>query len=381
MKTLINNAFVYSSETETFRKGSLLFSDRIIDVGEVRGDADTVIDADEALLVPGFVDVHTHGRAGYDFTDADEENLKKMAESYLSVGTTSLFPTLASAEYAQLLTMSDKINALKGNTSGAEFLGIHLEGRYLNPNKRGAHAKSLLAPFDEQELEELVFRMRTPCHISSALELNGGMLFAKKARSLGATLGLAHTEADYETAMTAYRDHSVSFTHLFNAMPSLGHRESGAVAAGLTSGAYCELICDGLHIAPEMIKLAYRCLGNRRLSLITDSMMASGCDDGEYFIAGNPCTVKNGKALTHEGKLAGSTLDMKTALENLMRFCDIPLETALRCATLTPAEQVGVDKEVGSINIGKRSDLLLIRNVGGSIKIEKTFVGGKRYDL
>jgi len=359
VKTLINNAFVYSSETETFRKGSLLFSDRIIDVGEVRGDADTVIDADEALLVPGFVDVHTHGRAGYDFTDADEENLKKMAESYLSVGTTSLFPTLASAEYAQLLTMSDKINALKGNTSGAEFLGIHLEGRYLNPNKRGAHAKSLLAPFDEQELEELVFRMRTPCHISSALELDGGMLFAKKARSLGATLGLAHTEADYETAMTAYRDHSVSFTHLFNAMPSLGHRESGAVAAGLTSGAYCELICDGLHIAPEMIKLAYRCLGNRRLSLITDSMMASGCDDGEYFIAGNPCTVKNGKALTHEGKLAGSTLDMKTALENLMRFCDIPLETALRCATLTPAEQVGVDKEVGSINIGKRSDLLL----------------------
>jgi len=381
VKTLINNAFVYSSEMETFIKGSLLFSDRIIDFGEVRGDADTVIDADGALLIPGFIDVHTHGRAGYDFTDADEEGLKKMAESYLSVGTTSLFPTLASAEYAQLLTMSDKINALKGNTDGAEFLGIHLEGRYLNQNKRGAHAKSLLAPHNEDELEELVFRMRTPCHISSALELNGGMLFAKKARSLGATLGLAHTEANYETAMTAYRDYGVSFTHLFNAMPPLGHRESGAVAAGLTSGAYCELICDGLHIAPEMIKLAYRCLGNRRLSLITDSMMASGYADGEYFIAGNPCTVKNGKALTHEGKLAGSTLDMKTALENLMRFCEIPLETALRCATLTPAEQVGVDKEVGSIKIGKRSDLLLIRNSGGSINIEKAFVGGKRYDL
>ncbi len=381
MKTLINNAFIYSTEAESFIKGSLLFSDRIIEIGDVSGGTDTEIDAHEALLIPGFVDVHTHGRAGYDFTNADTDDLKNMARSYLSVGTTSLFPTLASAPYEQLLLMSDKINALKGNTNGAEFLGIHLEGRYLNQNKRGAHSKDLLAPHNDQELQELVFRMRRPCHISSAFELDGGFAFAEEAKELGATLGLAHTESNYDTAITAYERFGISFTHLFNAMPPLGHRESGAVAAGLTSGAYCEIICDGLHISPEMIKLAYRCLGNTRLSLITDSMMAAGCADGEYFIAGNPCTVKDGKALTGEGKLAGSTLDLKTALENLMRFCDIPLETALRCATLTPAEQVGVDKEVGSIDIGKRSDILMARSTDRRINIERVWVGGMAYDL
>ena len=130
-----------------------------------------------------------------------------------------------------------------------------------------------------------------------------------------------------------------------------------------------------------MIRLAYKCLGNTSLSLITDSMMAAGCSDGEYFIAGNPCVVKNGKALTLEGKLAGSTLDMKTALENLMSFCDIPLEEALRCATLTPAEQVGVDKYVGSIDVDKRSDMLLVRNGEGKLNIEKAFVGGIIYDI
>ena len=381
MKTLINNAFVYSSDSQKFYKTAVLFSDRIINIGSINETADIEIDANEALLIPGFVDVHTHGCAGSDFTDTDTDGLKKMAKAYLFNGTTSLFPTLASAEYSQLLSMSDKINSVKGNTDGAEFLGIHLEGRYLNQSKRGAHAKELLAPYSEKELDELVFRMRRPCHISSALELEGGFNFADKAKSIGATLGLAHTEADYATAMEAYQKYGVSFTHLFNAMPPLGHRESGAVAAGLTSGAYCELICDGLHIAPEMIKLAYKCLGNKRLSLITDSMMAAGCADGEYSIAGNACIVRNGKALTHEGKLAGSTLDIKTALENLMRFCDIPLETALRCATLTPAEQVGVDGDVGSIDIMKRSDLLLVRTCNEKINIEKRFVGGKLYDL
>jgi len=381
VRTLINNAYIFCSEDCSFFKGSALFSDKVIRLGDVSVNADCIIDADGALLIPGFIDVHTHGRAGYDFTDADEEGLKKMAKSYLSVGTTSLFPTLASAPYKEILSMSDKINGLKGKTGGAEFLGIHLEGRYLNPNKKGAHAKELLKAHNTRELEELVFRMQKPCHISSSLELDGAFEFAEKAKELGATLGLAHTESDYKTAIAAYERFGISFTHLFNTMPPLGHRESGAVAAGLTSGAYCELICDGIHVAPEMIKLAYKCLGNKRLSLITDSMMAAGSADGEYFIAGNPCIVKNGKALTPEGNLAGSTLDMKTALENLMRFCDIPLETAIRCATLTPAEQVGVDNIVGSIDEGKRSDMLLVRTNGGKLNIEKAFVGGIHYDI
>ena len=376
MKTIIKNAYIYSSDTSSFQKGSVLFDEKIIGFDCLDNSADFIIDANEALLIPGFVDVHTHGRAGYDFCDATEDQMKEMAKSYASKGTTSLFPTLASAPYDELMRASDKINSLKGKTGGAEFLGIHLEGRYLNPLKKGAHAPELLCPPNAEEIEELVFRMQLPCHITAALELDTDESFTKKAKSLGATLGLGHTNADYATAYSLYQKYGISFSHLFNTMPPLSHRDSGPVCAGLTTGAYCELICDGIHIAPEMINLSYRCLGNKRLSLITDSMQAAGCKDGSYSIAGNPCVVKNGKALTPEGNLAGSTLDMKTAVENLMAYCNIPLEQALRSATLTPAEQVGVDRIVGSISVGKRSDMLLVNLKENTINIEKVFVNG-----
>ena len=376
MKTLIKNAYIYSSDTESFKKSSALFGDKILSIDTNDTSADLTVDANEALLIPGFVDVHTHGRAGYDFCDATEDQMKIMAKSYASKGTTALFPTLASAPYNELMQASDKINKLKGNTVGAEFLGIHLEGRYLNPLKKGAHAPELLYAPNAAEIEELVFRMQLPCHITAALELDTDEAFAKKAKSLGATLGLGHTNSDYATAYSLYQKYGISFSHLFNTMPPLSHRDSGPVCAGLTTGAYCELICDGIHIAPEMINLSYRCLGNKRLSLITDSMQAAGCKDGSYSIAGNPCVVKNGKALTPEGNLAGSTLDMKTAVENLMAYCNIPFEQALRSATLTPAEQVNVDSLVGSIAVGKRADMLLVRLDGNKINIEKVFVNG-----
>lgn len=377
MRTLIKNALVYSASGSEFKLGSLMFAeDKIIPVSN---EFDRIVDADGAYLVPGFVDVHTHGRAGFDFCNADADEMQTMSKSYLSVGTTSVFPTLASAPYGELLTAIDRINSLKGKTKGASFDGIHLEGRYLNSKKRGAHATELLAKPNADEIGELILRMSTPCHITAALELDEDLSFSERVKQSGATLAIGHTNADYALALKLYNEYNISFSHLFNAMPPLSHRDAGAVCAGLTSGAYCELICDGLHISPEMISLAYRCLGSSRLSLITDSMSATGCSDGIYSIAGCRCTVKDGKATTDEGNLAGSTLDMKTAVENLMRFCSIPLEKALRCATLTPAEQVGIDSIVGSLDIGKRADLLLIGKNGDKLNILKTFCRGVEF--
>ena len=151
-------------------------------------------------------------------------------------------------------------------------------------------------------------------------------------------------------------------THTFNAMPPLHHRDGGAVAAGLLSDtAYCEMICDGFHIAPHMVKLAYR-LAGRRLTLITDSMEATGCPDGEYRIAGNPVTVKDGKARTHDGAIAGSTLSMWEAVQNLRAFADATFEEAVYAATMAPAVKAGIDSEVGSITVGKRADLLILED-------------------
>ena len=374
MKTTIKNALIYDSKTASFYNGSLTFGEKITE----NDGADLSVDVKNAFVIPGFVDVHTHGRSGFDFNYASEKELSILAESYLSTGVTSLMPTLASDTLENLKKAADRINAAKKVGYGSVFAGIHLEGRYLNPQKRGAHAEDLLATPDASEIEDLIFRMRLPCHISSALELDDGS-FAKKATELGATLGLAHTMADYATALELYEKYKISFTHLFNAMPPLNHRNGGAVAAGLTSGAFCEIICDGIHLSPETVLLAYRCLGAEKLSLITDSMEAAGCPDGNYSIAGTPCILKDGSARTPEGNLAGSVLDMKTAVENLMKFCKIPFETALLSATLTPARQMKIDDKVGSLEVGKYADLLVVRLDNGKIKIEQIYKKGELF--
>ncbi|MBQ2734838.1 MAG: N-acetylglucosamine-6-phosphate deacetylase [Clostridia bacterium] len=328
---------------------------RILAVGEVCASisADQILDANGALVAPGLIDVHTHGRGGYDFATATEDEMRRMKQDYARRGVTALFPTLASAT---LPTWMCAIQAIEA----CGFDGIHLEGRYLNPAKRGAHAAELLAPLDADELEMVLCRVSIPCHVSAAFELDTDGSFAACAKRHGATMGLGHTAASAAQTKMAMARGVSSFTHLFNAMPPLHHREGGAVSVALCGGGYAELIVDGMHISPDMIRLAYRCLGRERTVLVTDSMEGTGCADGIYSIAGQSVTLKDGKALTAYGALAGSTLDLWDGVKNLMRFAEIPLADAIACATETPARMVGIFDRVGSIDKGKRADLLLI---------------------
>ena len=326
-----------------------------------------VFDAEGRRIIPGLVDVHTHGRAGGDFGTADIALMEKMAESYLQSGVTTILPTLASAPMRELETSIDRINTLRHTAAASEgklpyIAGTHLEGRYLNVKRRGAHAADLLVAPNADEMEALMTRVEGAKHISAALELDVNGDFLKRALALGATLSMGHTDASYETAEALIEQGVTALTHTFNAMPPLHHRDGGAVAAGLLSDkAYCELICDGFHIAPHMVKLAYR-LAGQRLTLITDSMEATGCADGEYSIAGNPVTVKDGKARTHDGAIAGSTLTMWEAVQNLRAFAGATLEDAVYAATMAPAREIGLEGEIGSIEIGKRADLLILEN-------------------
>ncbi len=367
-RTILRNACIYNTESRNFSAGDVLIEDgTILSVGTIPDtDAAVTFDAEGRMLVPGLVDVHTHGRAGGDWGSADGETLARMAESYLASGVTTVMPTLASAPLDDLYAAIDRINALAATADTdpkrPHMAGIHLEGRYLNVAKRGAHSPALLAPLDPDELESLLSRMKGARHISAALELDEDGRFLDRALSMGATVSLGHSAADYATAKDLIGRGVSAMTHLFNAMPPLHHRDGGAVAAGLLSEtAYCELISDGFHIAPEMVRLAYRLAGDR-LVLITDSMEATGCPDGEYAIAGMPVTVKDGKARTHDGAIAGSTLSMWQAVQNLRDFADASFEDAIYAATMAPAREVGIDGAVGSISVGKRADLLLLED-------------------
>lgn len=383
MQIRFTDALLYDSASGRFAPGTLTVSDGVITAVTAPDApapaADRMVSLGGRRVAPGLIDVHTHGRAGHDFTTADENAMCAMAASYAQSGVTALMPTLASAPVDDLKASSAMIAGLRDDsTGGARFLGVHLEGRYLNPAKRGAHAPDLIAPLDPDELEAVVFRMcPPPVHVSAALELDKSGEFLARIRALGGTAGLAHTAATFDEAMTVIERGVTSFTHLFNTMPPLHHRDPGPVCAALTTDAYVELICDGLHLHPRMVRMAYQAKKRGKFVLITDSMEATGMGDGVYSIAGQPVIVKDGRALTQDGALAGSTLSLFDAVNNLAAFADIPFGEALLCATRAPADMLGVDN-VGDLLPGRMADFLVLSDADVP-SIDEVWLGGIKY--
>ncbi len=383
MKTLFENGYVYLTEHRMFRKADILSCDGIIEkIGENidRSDVDVVVGCEGKYIIPGLVDIHTHGRGGHDFNFIDRDTVKEMRASYAKAGTTTVMATLASAEMDSLLNSAEIINENRTPEKGlCNLAGIHLEGRYLNPKRRGAHAEKLLAPLKCDELEFLVGKMSPlPVHISSAFELEGGEEFLECAKRLGATCSLAHSDATYAEAVNAVEHGVTSFTHTYNAMRPIHHREPGnMVASLLCDEAYSEFICDGEHSHPAMIKLAYRAKPHDKIILITDSLEAAGCPDGEYSIAGLPVYVKNGRAVNSDGVLAGSTLDLFTAVKNFMRFTGAELEEVIPMATANPAAMLGISGFCGSIKEGLRAEFITVGSRENPA-LEEVYIGGER---
>lgn len=378
MPTLIKNGLVYHNKARSFLPLDVLLGGgriaAIANEGMLDGYDATVIDAQGCRLTAGLIDVHTHGIAGTDFLCADKDALKKMSEAYLSHGVTTVMPTLASGTLDSMVDAAKRINDFCEIGNGARFCGVHIEGRYLNPKKRGAHAEELLVAPNADELDRFAALGLKSLHISAALELDSDKSFLNKALSIGATLSLGHTNATYAQAVELEASGVTAYTHLYNAMPPLHHREGGAVAACFNGNSFGELICDGIHVAREVVALTYR-IKRDRLTLISDSMEATDCPDGEYSIAGNAVNVVGGIARTLDGALAGSTLTLDRAIENLMSFCNISLEDAIINATEAPAREIGIFDDRGSIDVGKRADILFIDK--DNFKINSVMLGGE----
>lgn len=387
--TVYKNAFIFNTESRSFEPGDLCVKDGYI-IENTDCNSGEIVNLHGAYVIPGLIDVHTHGRCGHDSVETSADEIIEMAYSYAKAGTTSFLPTVMSVPLENIESSLDNIASAiekaRKATRIANILGVHLEGRYLNPKRKGAHNPQYLTALDADELSRLINRFRASVsnperyciHITCAPELDSGEKFVKRAVELSTTVAIGHSDATSEECKDALEWGANAFTHLFNAMSPLSHRAPGCVGAALSSDAYTELICDGRHIAPEVVRLTYRAKAKDRLVLVTDSAPAAGYPEGNYKMGGADIIIENGAAWLPDGTLTGSVIDMFTAVKNLAEYAGIPLTEAIPCATINPACMIGADHEIGSLEAGKRADFIVTDS--RLSKIAGVYINGEKVE-
>lgn len=351
----IANAKIWRGKSG-FVTGGVAFHERIESVGEVGGG--DALDANGMYLVPGFVDIHIHGALKHDFSDADMEGDAIIGRRLVRHGVTSHLATTMTLPEETLVRSVSMQDFGTVDPQRSCCLGVHLEGPFVSYKKRGAQMAEYIskADFDMFRRIDKASGDRVKL-ITVAPEAEGALDFIEQA-SGGTVVSLGHTCADYDTAAEALRRGANHVTHLFNAMEPFLHRAPGVVGAAMDAGAYVELICDGLHIHPSVVRAVFRMFPGR-VVLISDAVRSAGLPEGRYRTGGQDITVKNGKATLPDGTIAGSNITLYDAVVNAVRF-GIPLEAAIEAATLRPAQSVRVDDDVGSIEPGKRADFVLL---------------------
>lgn len=346
-------------EDGNFLEQTLYVNDhRLVDKAEYQDDGE-VIDAEGLLVLPGLVDIHSHGAAGEDFSDGNPEGFKKILQYEKRCGITSYCPTSMTFPKERLRQIFASIKGAQ-TEDGATVVGINMEGPFLDPAKKGAHVEKWIAAPDVAFVRELnqdadgLVRL-----VTLAPNMDGAEEFIKEMHE-EVCISLGHTAADYDCASRAMKLGAHHVTHLYNAMQPFGHRAPGLIGAAMDDPeCMVELICDGYHIHPSAIRAAFRMFGPERVILISDSMRATGMENGTYELGGQEVTVKDRKAVLKDGTLAGSATNLYGCMCKAVEF-GIPLEQAIMAATANPARSIGIFDRVGSIRIGKQADLLLV---------------------
>ena len=369
---LIQNGIVYDGSFHPQRADVLLRDDRIAQIGGDLPQTDDVLDCTGCTVVPGFVDIHIHGGGGGDMADADPQSLQKMSRYLAHCGVTSFCPASMTLPRETLETQFAAVEAFKGSEEGARILGVRMEGPYISMEKKGAQCGDWIRPADIEEFRALHAISRV-CAVDVAPETEGACAFAEAA-SAYCTVSAGHTAATFEQMQQGLLHGFSHGTHLFNAMPPIRNRDPGAVTALLCSEtATAELICDGFHNHPAVVRMAFRLLGSDRAVVVSDSMRAAGCADGDYVLGGQRVFVRDGKARLADGTIAASTTNLHEEFCNLLAW-GIPFADALRACTINPARVAGEDARIGSIEPGKAADLLVL---DAQNRIRCTIIHGK----
>ncbi len=331
------------------------------------------------IVIPGCVDIHSHGREMVDFSNLTVSKLDKVLASYRNAGVTSVLGTTMTnppemvEKSAEIIGNYLASQEAEYKPENARLLGLHMEGPFLGVDKKGAHDPKYLSGFDYDFTDRIIEKSgRNVRIIAVDGRLPGALQFVGHYRAQGIRISQAHTSADYKTAMEVFDAGSDHVTHLFNAMNSLHHREPGLIGAAFDSGAYMEIIGDGYHVHESLIRMWFAMNPNKMI-LISDSMEAAGMSDGEYQIGGLQVFVKNNRATLKDGTIAGSTTNVFQCMKNAISF-GVPEEAAIMAATGRPAEALGLSGKVGGIVEGAFADYIV---VDSDFNIKGIYVNGK----
>lgn len=367
---LIKNVKIYT-EDQTFEEGKIMIRDGVFECVDLETDCrddiesdDEVIDAEGCFAIPGLIDLHFHGCMGADFCDGTREAIEKIAQYEASVGVTAIAPATMTLPVEELEKILKNAAEYRENPSkGADLLGINMEGPFISPVKKGAQDERNICPCDTAVCQRFLDASKGLVKFVGIApeESEGSLEFIRQMKG-NVHVSLAHTNADYAQAKAAFdagADHAV---HLYNAMPAFTHRAPGVVGAVSDSKhVMAEIICDGVHIHPSVVRATFRMMGKDRMILISDSMRATGMPDGQYTLGGLDVKVVGNQAtLVSDGALAGSVTNLMDCMRTAVRKMGIPLETAVACATINPAKSLGEYEHYGSISKGKKADVVLL---------------------
>lgn len=373
MKAIVNGKIILPDSIVEGR--ALLFDEKIAGLSETVPEGAKIIDAKGRYVAPGLVDIHIHGYLGEDTSDGSVEGIRKMAEGIVKNGVTAWLPTTMTVSYDDLRRAFDAVRVLmdkKNNPKGAQIMGVHAEGPFINPSKKGAQAVEYIRPADAPFLIENSDVIRI---VTIAPEMPGALDCIREVTEKTSVLvSMGHTAANYETAKAGIEAGVRHATHLFNAMTPLNHRDPGVVGASLADDRVStELIADTFHISPDLFGLVAKVKGDN-LILITDCTRAGGLEDGEYTLGGQPIFVKGIECRLADGTIAGSVLKLNNAIRNMRDHTSLPLEQIVRMASINAAKCIGLDKTKGSLEAGKDADIILADE---NFAVSETIIAGE----
>ncbi len=358
-----------------FIEGSIRFDQTIVEIGPgvFPAEDEPCLDVGGGYVIPGLVDIHTHGAVGHDVCDATPEALKAMSHFFAANGVTSFCPTTLTLCETQLTHIMRNIDETP--LQGAQCVGINMEGPFISPARKGSQPEEhIQAPNIDMFLrlnEASGGRIRL---VDIAPERDEAFRFTRTI-SRQCHVSFAHTDTDYQTAMAGFASGADHVTHLFNAMSPFHQFDPGLVGAAVDSGAYVEVICDGHHVHPSIVKSLFRLFAPDRICLISDSLRCAGMPEGQYSLGGQEIFVKEGRATLESGVLAGSTIHLLEAVRRAVAF-GVPLEQAVAAATRNPAASIGMQDRLGALAPGAHADLVVLDK---DLNVRQVFIHGDAF--